>query len=180
MSKKTIKPIYVSFVLFFILPFFAQAASTKEKDIKAAFLFNFTQFITWPKTAFKSADVEFTMCILGKNPFGKTLHKLLKNEVVGEHPIVLKIFDELEQTGECHVLYIDDSVKYDLDDIFAFVRGKAILTISDIKKFVQKGGMIEFFKQKRKIRFYISPDSMRDVDLVPNSNLLRVAKIVKR
>jgi hypothetical protein len=144
------------------------------------FLLNFTQFITWPEQAFNSEVALFNICILGKNPFGSNLSKLLINEMVNNHPIVLNEFDEIEQVDKCHILYVTDSKEKDLDKLFTFVQGKPILTVSDIKKFAQKGGMVGFFKQKRKIRFYIAPQSMRDVGLVPNSNLLRVAKIVER
>lgn len=172
----------MTLMLFCIFQFSPElkAAGTKERDIKAVFLFNFTKFITWPESAFNSIDGLFNICILGKNPFGESLSKLLKNEVVGKYPVILKELDQIEQAASCHILYVSGSKKRDLEDIFIFVREKPILTVSDIRKFVQKGGMVGFFKQKRKIRFYIAPQSMREVELVPNSNLLRVAKVVER
>ncbi|WP_353573323.1 YfiR family protein [Candidatus Albibeggiatoa sp. nov. BB20] len=182
MLKIIIKPIVIAlmfFCIFHISPM-AKAAGSKEKDVKAIFLFNFTQFITWPEHTFNSVNALFNICILGKNPFGGSLSQLLKNEMVNDHPMVLNEFDKIEQVEKCHILYVSSSRKRDLKDIFTFVQGKSILTVSDIKKFAQKGGMVGFFKQKRKIRFYIAPQSMRDVGLVPNSNLLRVAKIVER
>lgn len=167
-----------SIILYF--PSIADTSSLKEKDIKALFLFNFTQFITWPDTAFNSIDALFNICILGNNPFKGSLDKLVQNEMVEQHPIKVREIDKIERIQQCHIVYVSGSKKRDLEDIFAVVRGKPILTVSDIKKFVPKGGMVGFFKQKRKIRFYIAPQSMRAVQLIPNSNLLRVAKIVER
>ena len=182
MLKILINPASIALIFFYIFHFLpvATAIGTKEKDIKAVFLFNFTQFITWPDSAFSSVDSIFNICILGKNPFGDGLSRLVNNEMVKQHPVILKELDKIEQVKPCHILYISRSKKRDLEDIFAFVQGKPILTVSDIKKFAQKGGMVGFFKQKRKLRFYIAPQSMRDVELVANSNLLRVAKIVER
>jgi len=182
MLKILVKPVIIALIFSCIFQFssIAQAVSTKEKDIKAVFLFNFTQFITWPESAFNSVDGLFNICILGKNPFGDSLSKLVDSEMVKHHPVILKELDKIEQVKSCHILYISRSKKHDLDNIFAFVQDKPILTVSDIKKFAQKGGMVGFFKQKRKLRFYIAPQSIRDVKLVANSNLLRVAKIVER
>lgn len=157
-----------------------KAASTKETDIKAVFLFNFTQFITWPDSAFGSVDSFFNICILGTNPFGDNLAQLLRNETVKEHPIKLKELNELKQVKPCHVLYVSSTQRYDIEQIFEFVQGMPILTVSDMHQFTQKGGMIGFFKHHRKMRFYIAPQSMREVQLIPNSNLLRVARIVER
>ncbi len=180
MLKKTTMLTVIYLIFFFTIQYIAWANSMrgKEVDIKAVFLFNFSRFITWPEQAFTSVDSAFNICILGQSPFGDILDKLLQNETVGDRPVVLREFEQFKQTGKCHILYVDDSKKHDLDDIFAFVRDKPILTVSDIDKFVQKGGMIGFFKHNRKIRFYIAPQTIRKANLIANSNLLRVGEIM--
>ena len=41
---------------------------TIEYKLKAAFLFNFSRFVTWPENAFQE-NGEFNLCILGSDPF---------------------------------------------------------------------------------------------------------------
>ena len=46
--------------------------------------------------------------------------------------------------------------------------------------FVTQGGMIQFFKHRRRIRFYIAPDTLKESGLQVSGNLLRIAKVVRR
>src|SRR5436309_15415348 len=44
--------------------------SFSELDVKAAFLYNFAQFVQWPPEAFPAVDTPFTIGILGTDPCG--------------------------------------------------------------------------------------------------------------
>src|SRR5687767_10679979 len=52
----------------------AQAAAS-EYEVKAAYLYNFGRFVTWPPD---SSDGEaFSICVLGRDPFGRVLDTTL-------------------------------------------------------------------------------------------------------
>jgi len=51
-----------------------------EYEVKAAFLFNFTKFVQWPSSAFADANSAFEICIVGDDPFGKTLDDIVQGE----------------------------------------------------------------------------------------------------
>ena len=53
---------------------------SKEYQIKAAFLFNFAQFVEWPPTAFTNADAPFCIGVLGDDPFGAALDETVQGE----------------------------------------------------------------------------------------------------
>jgi hypothetical protein len=59
-----------------------------EYQVKAAFLFNFTKFVTWPATAFKADDAPFVIGIIGDDPFGPYLDELVKGESLDTHPLL--------------------------------------------------------------------------------------------
>ncbi len=61
----------------------AGGAEIDEYQVKAAFLFNFAKFVEWPAQAFKSADEPIGVCVLGPNPFGASLSKVVAGKVVG-------------------------------------------------------------------------------------------------
>ena len=68
------------------------AEESFEYNLKAAFLFNFTKFVDWPPAGDTAAAEEkspFQLCILGEDPFGKSLDAVVANETVGGRPIVL-------------------------------------------------------------------------------------------
>ena len=62
-----------------VAPAMAYAAD-KEQLVKAAFLYNFTQFVEWPPHAYESRQSPFVIGILGENPFGNYLEELVKEQ----------------------------------------------------------------------------------------------------
>jgi hypothetical protein len=58
----------------------AQPLPSLAYKIKAAFLFNFTQFIDWPAATFPVADSPFVIGVLGEDPFGPYLDETVAGE----------------------------------------------------------------------------------------------------
>jgi len=54
-------------------------------EVKAAFLYNFTKFITWPEEAFTGESDPFIIGILGPDPFNNYLNDIIRGESVGRH-----------------------------------------------------------------------------------------------
>src|SRR5512134_1480826 len=50
----------------------------RPPQIEAAFLRNFTHYVTWPEHAFASERSPWRVCILGEDPFGATLDDTLR------------------------------------------------------------------------------------------------------
>ena len=72
----------------------ATAADSKqdyEQNIKAAFLFNFVNFVDWPKEKMPDNDEPIIIGIIGKDPFGKAF-KPLRDKVVEGRKVVIKHF----------------------------------------------------------------------------------------
>ncbi len=61
-----------------------------EYEVKAAFLLNFTKFIEWPAGAFASPDSPFTICILGRDPFGRALDQIVAGESVNGRKLAVR------------------------------------------------------------------------------------------
>src|ERR1700674_3063378 len=55
-----------------------QSSGTTGYEVKAAFLFNFAKFIDWPPGSFASPQSAFTICVLGRDPFGNILDDSLQ------------------------------------------------------------------------------------------------------
>src|SRR5262245_46212858 len=85
----------------------AQSKSAAEFQVKAVFLYNFTQFIDWPDAAFKSPDAPFVIGIIGDDPFGSYLDEAVAGEKIGMHPILIKRFNDLRSVAGCHMLYVN-------------------------------------------------------------------------
>jgi hypothetical protein len=85
----------------------------------------------------------------------------------------------VEEIKTCHVLFISRSEAERLEKILASLKGRNILTVSDIDDFAVHGGMIRFLIENNKIRLRVNLEAARSANLVISSKLLRPAEIVE-
>lgn len=156
----------------------SQRADNREYQIKAAFLFNFTQFVEWPANALPETKTPLVIGILGENPFGSYLQEIITGEQVNGHPLIVQQYKDAEEIKACHVIFINLTEKNKLEQVIASLKGRSILTVSDDNDFIKQGGMIRFIKKDNKIQFQINPESAKEADLIVSSKLLRLAEIV--
>ena len=154
----------------------AQTPANREYQIKAVFLFNFTQFVEWPASAFSSAQAPMVIGILGKDPFGSYLTEIVSGEQVNGRPLIIQHFNNTEEIKSCHILFINLE-QANLQDELLKLKGKNILTVSDSPNFLLQGGMIRFFTKNNKMQFQINLDATKEANLVISSKLLRLAEI---
>ena len=159
---------------------FAQTAADREYQIKAAFVFNFAQFVDWPAAAFTDRKAPLVIGILGEDPFKTYLSDIVRGETAKSHPIVIERYRRVEEIRTCHVLCISQSEYGRLEEILASLQGRNILTVGDAEGFARRGGMIRFVTDNNKVRFRINLDAARAASLTISSKLLRPAEIVAR
>ena len=156
----------------------AEPVVNKEYQIKAVFLFNFSQFVEWPTNAFAETQSPLVIGVLGEDPFGTYLEEAVRGEEVNKHPLVIRHYRRVEDIKDCHILFISQSETSRLSRIFERLKDRSILTVGDAEGFVQQGGMIRFITEKNKIRLRINPEAAKAAKLTISSKLLRPAEIV--
>lgn len=160
------------------IPLFAQEPISKENQVKAVFLYNFTQFVQWPETAFATGNSPMVIGILGEDPFGNFIDALVQGEVIAGHPIRVERFATVEEARSAHVLYINISGKERIAPILETLRSSPVLTVSDRDNFARSGGIIGFSTEKGRIAIRINLESVTNSGLVISSKLLRLSEIV--
>lgn len=156
----------------------ALAAAPNEYQVKAVFLFNFSQFVEWPAQAFAAADAPFTLCVVGEDRFGAQLDAAVQGESVQGHKLVVKRYRDPGQMGTCHILFIGDSEMGQLESILGSLDGQATLTVSDIDHSAERGAIIQFANENNRLRLRINVAAAKSVGLTISSKLLRPAEIV--
>ena len=157
----------------------AQADVSKEYQIKAVFLFNFTQFVNWPPSDFINTNQSFCIGVLGDDPFGSFLDETVQGEKVNGHPLIIQHYHNVADIKNCQLLFISRSESKQLDQTLATLKGKSVLTVSDMDDFAQNGGIIGFVTEEDKIHFRINLDAAKNANLTISSQLLQLAEIVK-
>jgi hypothetical protein len=159
----------------FLVP--AQSTITREQQVKAAFLFNFTQFVNWPETAFSSGTAPLVIGIAGKDPFGTYLDDIVAGEKVNGHPLVVQRCKSTEEMEQCHILYLalDDAKK--LSEILSALKRQPVLTAGDGPGFLEQGGMMRFLTGDNKVQIQVNLEATGTANLTISSKLLRLVTI---
>ena len=98
------------------------ATTAKEYQVKAVFLYNFANFITWPESAFSNASIPFRICILGQDPFGVFIDATTESQKVKNRPLQVLRLKELNATRQCQILFISDSETPRLTEVLTFAK----------------------------------------------------------
>lgn len=155
------------------------ADNSKEYDVKAALLYNFTQFVDWPADSFASAEAPLVIGIIGRDPFGDTLEKLVEREHVDTHRIVVQQCRNMVEAGRCQILFISITERDKLQQILNGLEKRPILTVAEFDGFIGRGGMVRLYRNsENKIRVRINLEAAKAAGLTMSAKLLRVVEVV--
>ncbi len=161
-----------------------QIDEAKALRVKAAYLYNFAKFIGWPSDAFEDEETPFVIGVLGDDPFGRSLDTTVKAKKIGRRPVAIQRLRWSRQADrakleDCHVLYISDSERHRLGEIFAMLEDHPVLLVADTPDFASGGGMIGFVLEEQRIIFEINREALEQAELRASAKLLKLAKIVR-
>jgi len=165
-------------VLMPVLP--ASAAVSLEYEVKAAFLYNFAKFVTWPEDAFAAGDAPFVFCIIGTDPFGESLEKVLAGRQAGGRKIVVRRGPDPESLGRCHIMFIGESEDTHVARHLRQASAQPVLTVGETQAFERAGGMIRLVVTEKRVRFEINAKAAEEARLKLSSQLLKLARRVIR
>jgi len=151
---------------------------TQEYDLKAAFLFNFAQFVEWPAEAFGEARAPIVIGVLGNDPFGRSLDDIVAGETIRSRPLVVRRYQSIEQADSCHILFISSSEAGQLEHVLKTLGHRSVLTVGETRDFTSRAGMIGFDVSQKHLRLRINLAAAQDARLTISSKLLRQAQIV--
>jgi len=147
-----------------------------EYQIKAAFIFNFAKFVEWPAAALPKSTSPIIIGVLGENPFRDNLEKTIHNKTVDDHPLLVKLFRSVAEATNCHILFISSPEAPRLPQILKTLQGASILTVGEMDRFTENGGMINFVFDGNKIRFKINNEVATRAGLKISSKLLNASR----
>lgn len=154
------------------------AQKPTEYDVKAAYLFNFGKFLRMADEPVVSRRTSFDICVLGRNDFGGTLERLTANEQNNGLPErTVNVASAAEAKG-CAILFLSSSEADRVDGDLADLAGAPVLTVSDMPRFLEHGGMIALEMQGNHVRFSVGLDAVNRAGLTLSSELLKVASRV--
>lgn len=184
---------YIFAVVFLVLLLAAQSraesSSSREYQIKAAFLYNFIMFVDWPPEKMGGSADPIIIGIIGKDNFEDAFEPI-KDKQAKDRKVIIKRFkgleelkkdqatfnQEIEAIRKCHLLFICRSEEKVVKEITDLVKDNNVLTVGDMPKFLEAGGgIINFVLEEQKVRFEINGTAAKEAKLQIRSQLLRLA-----
>ena len=155
----------------------AEAERILERRVKAAFLFRFTEFITWPEAAFARPDSPFVIVVAGRDALADELRQITAGRSVGGHPVeVVRVSEPAIPVA--HVVFVAEPEKLRLRDWIRAAPRHA-LVVTESEGALALGAVINFLLVEGRVRFEISLDAAERRGLRMSSRLLAVAHGVR-
>ncbi|AFL73330.1 YfiR family protein [Thiocystis violascens] len=154
-------------------------AEVRETELAAAYLYNFSKFVTWPSDSFAGANAPLLLCVYGRPASGDALDTLDGKSAQG-HTVRVERRARGAPLRDCHVVYVSLSEQPYLNPLLSTLAGRPTLTVSEAPGFAAAGGMIGFVQLDNRLRFEINLASTEGAGLTISSQLLKLATRVIR
>lgn len=171
--RRKTRRLWMALFLIFLSVSSVAFAATREYEIKAAFIYNFAQFIEWPATG----RTTFNIGVIGKDDYGDALQALDKHSIDNK-PITISKVANVADAANLDVLVVGASEDSHLPELLNAVKGKPVLTIGETSNFAERGGCIGFVLYRSRLRFEINAAALRANNLKASSKLLSLATVI--
>jgi len=145
-----------------------------ENKIQALIVGKIAKFITWED---ESSDT-FVITML-HNSFGDTFDKVYKDKQIKGRNVEIRYITDIKDIKKTDVLYISNVTSTELDEILLKLKNTNILTISDLRGFAQKRGVVQVYFASQKPKLKINLISAKEQNLQIKSSLLQIADVIK-
>ncbi len=159
----------------------ARVGSDREQEykVKAAFLFKFLRYTTWPESAFETSESPVVVLLIGHEDMRAVVERVLIGTRVGKREVKVQSSDKLGDLDGVHALFFVGLERKERRALIRVLRGESILAIGDAENFAEEGGAANFYLKSGKVRFAVNREVVKDASLSISSELLKLAKIVK-
>lgn len=167
-------------ILFCCLTFsFNTFSQTDVNTLKAVYLEKFSRFITWPEECnIDKIDEPFFISVIGNTKLTQSLELVYSQQEIYNKRVIIKEIHELKDIKDCHILFIADSEKKNIQKILDVTSGLPILTVAETDGMAEKGVIINFYEENNKLRFEINESTLLKSPLKMSYYLLSTARII--
>lgn len=141
---------------------------------KQTLLYRMADFVRWPKATNSSPGMPLRLCILGKDPFGLSLDRILsKSKTRSGQGFWLQRYvpsTASEQLKGCQILYVGDMTTAQVSSILTPLRALPVLTVSE----GTGQGIVDFVTHDGRASFVVNQALAKQSGLELSSILLDV------
>jgi hypothetical protein len=156
----------------------AQGDPALERRVKAAYIYRFLEFVTWPDAPPAAGDSPFIIAVAGPDEMVEELRRVAGSRSAAGRAIDIRKMDPEGRMPPLHVLFIADTERGRLAQLIrAAPRGTVIVTESDGA--LGLGSIINFVLVDGRVRFEIAPEAAEKRGVRLSSRLITLAQNVR-
>ena len=149
-----------------------------EYEVKAAYLYNIVNFVTWPPDAFDNAADPLHVCVYGMDPFGRSLDNAMAGGTANMRPVQVLRVTDTAGLAPCEVVFLPGGNTDRMEQAMKATSTRPVLTVGEAPDFLRRGGMIAFVIDGGRVRFDINLSAASARGLTLSSRLLQVARTI--
>lgn len=147
--------------------------------IKAAYLTKFPPFVDWPAGAFAGPDSPLTICVLAGDPLAPLVGQAASGQMDGSRPIAVRQLAPAEAPDGCQVFYFEPDNPAAVE-MAQSLQKRPVLTVTSAGNDLPVHPTIVFVIDDKRMRFDVDEPAAAQSGLTISSNLLALARNVKR
>lgn len=168
-------------ILLFMLALFGLADPTATdaqniplvEAVKAAQLYKFASFVTWPADALGTEHAPLRICVVDDAEFAAAVNRATRNRTLNGHPYAVRTTGP-DDIGNCNVVFLPGSEPPSVvSNVLSRLAGHPVLTVTDGA--TSKLGIINFVIRDGRVRFEIDNQTAQRGGLAINAQLLALA-----
>jgi hypothetical protein len=153
-------------------PVAAAQERSLEYPVKAAFLYRFGSFVDWPGGAFADDRQPLLICIIGHDPFGPTLDRLVAGQTVEGRTLLVRRLPAADPDAGCHIAYLGGSSSQSVGAAAHALAGEPVFTVAES---AAPGVVAQFVLRANRVRFRLDTRAAAAARLRISSKLLNLA-----
>jgi hypothetical protein len=145
----------------------------KEYKLKAAFIYNFIQYIDWSVTSPK----EYVIGVIGASPIEEDLREIALTKTANDKKIIVHKFSSSDDLSSCNIIFIPREASGSLETVLSRA-SKGTLVVSEKPGCGKQGSAINFVIVDNKLKFETNLKALNSAGLKASSQLLKLAIII--
>lgn len=162
----------VCLLMVLLAPSANAAPQSEEVELKAAFIYNFVLFTSWPQPL-RSLNI----CVLGQDSYTSALGKYEGRKVM-DAPVRVRQIHTADETRSCDVLFVSHAEPELAEQAYKACEGLPVLTVAE-SDMTDSSAMIVLVRDNNRVVFEISQNAATGARLALSSKLLKLARKIR-
>ena len=155
-----------------IIPAELLHAQQDEYAVRAAYVFNLTKYVTWPRKRDR-----LVVGVFGEGSIGPVLSQVLEGKMSDGKTIYVTLHPSESELRDCDILYVTKPSAAELRTVLKRAAGQPVLTVGETDGFTRAGGMVGLVRSGDQMQIQVNLASLKAAQLQMSSRLLRLAVI---